>query len=200
MINIAIFASGAGSNAKVLLQKAQELKNIKIKLIVTDQKNAGVISIGKDYKVPTFIIPRGKRTLIEHENEILAVLRIYQIEWIFLAGYMKILSQNFLKHFQKSDYYKIINIHPSLLPNYKGLNAFERAFDDQVSESGITVHLVNEKIDDGQIIIQKKFKRNSSDSLADFIAKGKKIEHEIYPCALEFLNNNQLFSMRHICE
>ena len=195
---IAIFASGTGSNAKVLLEKAKYLSNISIITIVTDKKDAGVINIAKKMNTPHQIIEKNHISQKEHEKKILDYCKKLQIEWIFLAGYMRILSPDFIQQYQTNNTSRIINIHPSLLPAYKGLNAFERAYNDQVPKSGITVHFVNEQIDAGEIIVQESFERSNTDLLEDFIRKGQKIEHKLYPKVLEKLNENLIIPKRNI--
>lgn len=191
MINVAIFASGAGTNAKKLLQQAKSLDALCIKLIITDQEQAGVIKIAKNFDTKCVIIPKINSTKWGHEALILKYLEIENISWVFLAGYMKILSPNFLSTFYDKELgvNRVINIHPSLLPAYKGLNAFERAFESNESESGITIHYVNDGIDEGEVITQKKFNRLKTDSLEDFINRGRNMEHVIYPKVLFQLNN-----------
>lgn len=194
MINIAILASGEGTNALKLLEKAEYLDNICVKTLITDKENVGVLEIAKKYHIPTHTVLRNKLTQVEHEIEIIKLLNSYKVQWIFLAGYMRILSSGFIKRFYDIQIRKsrIINIHPSLLPAYKGLNAFKRAFKDNVQTSGITVHFVNDVLDGGEIIKQQAFHRKEEDTFKDFVTRGKKIEHSIYPEVLELLSKNQL--------
>lgn len=195
---IAIFASGNGSNAESLLMRAKEL-DFKISCILTDNPNAGVIKKARRYNTPVYVIPFIKKTSntfeqnkSNHEFEILKIMKKESIEWILLAGYMRILSKNFLKTFYnpKTNQNNIINIHPSLLPSFPGKQGYLDAFNANVQESGITIHFVDNGVDSGLIIAQKKFERHKNDSLDRFIARGLKIEHALYPSILENLINN----------
>ncbi|MBD65855.1 MAG: phosphoribosylglycinamide formyltransferase [Halobacteriovoraceae bacterium] len=200
MKNMAILASGRGSNALELIKKAKELSQIRIKVLISDKADAGVLDHAKAHDIPHYVVQRKTLTQIEHEIEIIKILHNYKVSWIFLAGYMRILSPQFIRRFHDNNYRnsRIINIHPSLLPAYKGLNAFERAYQDQINESGITVHFVNEEVDGGQIIKQQRFKRYPEDTLSDFIQRGHKVEHTLYPQVLELLNNDTLSTQGHL--
>ena len=193
MLKIAILASGTGSNALALIQKAKTLKHIEITVIITDQPRAGVTEHAKDHHIPYFEIPKNRLSKIEHEQKILKTLNKHEIDWIFLAGYMRLLSSDFINVFysEKLGEAKIVNIHPSLLPKYPGLDAFERAFESQDKESGITLHFVDSGMDTGKIIKQKSFEKFKDDTLEDFKKRGQSIEHEIYPALLEHLDTHQ---------
>ena len=179
--NIAIFASGNGSNAEKLIKKAKDL-NYQISCLICDNPKAGILK--KNLQIPVHIIPYDS-SKNAHENEILNTLRKYQVNWIFLAGYMRILSKNFIDEFSYKDQTQIINIHPSLLPKYRGLNAYEKSYYNGDMESGITIHYVDSGIDTGNIILQGKFKRKENDNLSDFIQRGQELEHTLYPKILE---------------
>ena len=115
-----------------------------------------------------------------HENQILQILKKHKISFICLAGYMKIISINFIKKFGK----KIINIHPSLLPKFKGLNTFTRVLKNNEKKTGCTVHYVNEKLDSGRIIVQKKFYIDLNDSEQTLKQKTQKLEYQVLPEAI----------------
>lgn len=192
-INIAIFASGSGSNAEVLIKKAQSL-GINVKYVITDNRNAKVIErckrLNTPYRVVSFMRIPGN-TFSEdksiHEQRIINILDQAGVEWIFLAGYMRILSDRFLEHFynSKTNQNNVINIHPSLLPNFPGKSGYLDAFNAKVAESGITVHFVDSGIDTGKIIAQEKFKRIEDESFEEFSSRGLELEHKIYPQILE---------------
>lgn len=182
-INIAIFASGNGTIAESIIQHAIKNSYIKnIKTVVTDKENAGVIKRLKNYNVEVKVIcfEKIKENYSEnknrHEKKIKSYLAEKKINWVCLAGYMRILSKNFLK-----DYPNTINIHPSLLPDFKGKSAYEDAFKAGVKESGISLHFVDAGIDTGPIIKQVKFYRDDNDSFDDFKSRGMDIERKIYP-------------------
>ena len=147
--NTCVFISGKGSNLKNLISYSRENNfPIKISLVITNNKNAGGINYAKKYKIPYIYVDTRIRT---YENKIFYNLKKYKITFICLAGYMKIISSKLIKNYQK----KIINIHPSLLPKFKGLNTFSRMLENKEKKAGCTVHYVNEKLDSGCTIVQK---------------------------------------------
>jgi phosphoribosylglycinamide formyltransferase-1 len=178
--NIAVFISGKGTNFKNLIQYSLKKKSkFKIKLAVSNNSNAKGLEYAKKYKIKKKII--NYKNLTNSEIHILNDLNKENINFICLAGFMKILTANFIKKFKG----KIINIHPSLLPKYKGLNTHQRALDNKEKYSGCTVHFVNSKLDAGKIILQKKvkiFKNDTSEKLSKRILKQ---EHLLYPKAVE---------------
>jgi len=178
--NIAVFISGTGTNFKNLIKYSlKKQSKFKIKLVVSNNLDAKGLEYAKKFKIKKKII--NYKNLINSEIHILNDLNKEKIHIICLAGFMKILTVNFIKKFKG----KIINIHPSLLPKYKGLNTHQRALDNKEKYSGCTVHFVNSKLDAGKIILQKKvkiFKNDTSEKLAKRILKQ---EHFLYPKALE---------------
>ncbi|MDB3931509.1 phosphoribosylglycinamide formyltransferase [Candidatus Pelagibacter sp.] len=178
--NIAVFISGKGTNFKNLIQYSlRKQSKFKIKLVVSNNLNAKGLDYAKKFKIKKKII--NYKNLTNSEIHILNDLYKKNINIICLAGFMRILSVNFIKKFKG----KIINIHPSLLPKYKGLNTHQRALDNKEKYSGCTVHLVNSRLDAGKIILQKKvkiFKNDTSEKLSKRILKQ---EHLLYPKALE---------------
>ena len=176
-INTAVFISGTGTNFKNLI-KFSFSKNspIIIKYVISNNSKAIGLNYAKKYKIKKKIF----KFKSEEESKILNFLKINHIEFVCLAGFMKILSQNFISKFKG----KIINIHPSLLPKYKGLNTHQRVINNKENFSGCTVHFVNSKLDSGKIILQKKvkiFKKDTADTLAKRILEQ---EHIIYPKAI----------------
>ena len=178
--NIAVFISGKGTNFKKLIQYSlKKQSKFIIKLVVSNNVNAKGLEYAKKFKIKKKII--NYKNLTNSEIHILNDLNKENINIICLAGFMRILTPNFIKKFKG----KIINIHPSLLPKYKGLNTHQRALDNKDKYSGCTVHFVNSKLDAGKIILQKKvkiFKNDTSEKLAKRILKQ---EHLLYPKALE---------------
>lgn len=198
--NIAIFVSGEGTNAISILNyyqnNYQRLKHfISVPLIVCDKRDAAVLrklGAGVQFQDGTVcnvhLVGELSSDTKNVEKEILNLVEIYSIDWIFLAGFMRILSKQFLNAFRKNlSFARIVNIHPSLLPVYKGLDAYKRAYQDKVKIHGITIHFVNSDIDGGEIILQKKYKRRKNDTLISFVKRGKKIENETYPLVLDLI-------------
>ncbi len=178
-IKTAVFISGSGSNLKNLISFSKLKKSpIKIKIVISSNKIAKGLNYANKFKIKKKIYNFKNKNDVE--NKILKKLKKNKINLICLAGFMKILSRNFIKKFKG----KILNIHPSLLPKYKGLNTHTRAIENNEKFSGCTVHFVNSKLDSGKIILQKKvkiLKDETSDSLARRILKQ---EHILYPKAL----------------
>jgi phosphoribosylglycinamide formyltransferase-1 len=178
--NIAIFISGTGTNFKNLIKYSlKKQSKFKIKLVVSNNLNARGLKYAKKFKIKKKII--NYKNLTNSEINILNDLNKENINIICLAGFMRILTDNFIKKFKG----KIINIHPSLLPKYKGLNTHQRVLDNKEKYSGCTVHFVNSKLDAGKIILQKKvkiFKNDTGEKLSKRILKQ---EHILYPKALE---------------
>ena len=175
----AVFISGKGSNFKNLV-KFSLIRNspISIKLVVSNNTKAKGLRFAKQKKIERKIYKFENK--IKDENQILNHLKKNKIKLICLAGFMIILSKNFIKKFNK----KIVNIHPSLLPKYKGLNTHERAIKNKDKFTGCTVHYVNEKLDSGKIIIQKKVRITKIDNPNSLAKKVLKQEHKIYPAAI----------------
>ena len=178
-VNIAVFISGAGSNLLNLI-KHSKLKNSKyvIKYVFSNKKNAGGLKFAKKFKIPYLILNYKNKKNAETKS--LSYLKLNKIEIVCLAGFMKIISATFIKNYKG----KIINIHPSLLPKYKGLNTHQRALDNNEKYSGCTVHFVNSKLDAGKKILQKKVKIYKNDDAKILAKRILRQEHKIYPLAL----------------
>ena len=183
-INTAVFISGRGSNLKSLIAFSIKKKSpIRIKLVISNNKKAKGLNYIKNYKLNKFIV--NYSNIKKAENNILKKLKKSKIEFICLAGFMKILSSNFIKRFNNP----ILNIHPSLLPKYKGLNTHLRVINNNETFTGATVHLVTEKLDSGKIILQKKVKVFKNDDEKTLSKRVLKVEHQLYPKAImKFLN------------
>ena len=179
-INIAVFISGNGSNFKNLIfYSLKKNSRFKINLVISNKVIAKGLRYAKKFKIKKKIIDY--KNIKNAEKNILVELKKNNIELICLAGFMKILSSNLIKKFGG----KIINIHPSLLPKYKGLNTHQRAIDKKEKYSGCTVHYVNSKLDSGKIILQKKVRILKTDSSNKLAKRVLKQEHLLYPKALK---------------
>ena len=178
-INTAVFISGTGSNLKSLIKFSNLKKSpISIKMIISNNPKSKGLAFGKIYKIRKKVFNFNKQT--KTEKEILELLKKKKINLICLAGFMRILSKNFIQSFKG----QILNIHPSLLPKYKGLNTHERAIKNKDRYSGCTVHFVTAKLDSGKIIIQKKVKINKKDTPRTLANKVLAEEHKLYPEAI----------------
>ena len=178
-IKTAVFISGTGSNLNSLIKFSKLKKSpITIDIIISNNSKSEGLNFGKIYKIKKKIFNFKKNT--SSEKKILIELQKNKINLICLAGFMKILSKNFINNFNG----KILNIHPSLLPKYKGLNTHEKAIKNKDNYSGCTVHFVNSKLDSGKIINQKKVKINKKDTPKTLAKKILAQEHKLYPKAI----------------
>ena len=178
-VRTAVFISGNGSNLKSLIKFSKTKKSpISINLIISNNFKSQGLKLGKINKIKKKVFNFKKKYKIE--NQILSVLKEHEIKMICLAGFMKILSRNFITKFRG----KILNIHPSLLPKYKGLNTHQRALDNHEKYSGCTVHFVNVKLDSGRIILQKKVRITKKDTKNSLAKKILQHEHKLYPRAI----------------
>ena len=184
-IQTAVFISGAGSNLKNLIKFSLKKRSpIEIKLVISDNSKAKGLVYPKKYKID-YKIYNFKRKYTA-ENNIIKVLKKKKIKLICLAGFMKILTKRFIQKFNG----KILNIHPSLLPNYKGLNKHYRTIKNKEKFSGCTIHYVNAKLDSGKIILQKKVRIKKNDSPKTLAKKILKQEHILYPKAILIVSAN----------
>ena len=178
-LKTAVFISGTGSNFKNLIKFSKIKKTpISINLVISNVHKAKGLKYADQFNIKKKIFNFKDNT--KTEKKILTLLKKEKINFICLAGFMKILSKNFIKKFDG----KIINIHPSLLPKYKGLNTHRRAIANKDKFTGCTIHYVNEKLDSGKIIMQKKIKVSSRDNVASLTKKVLKQEHKLYPAAI----------------
>lgn len=178
-IKTAVFISGTGSNLRSLIRFSKLKKSpISIEMIVSNNPKSKGLVFGKIYKIKKKIFNFKKQAMAE--KELLQKLRKNKIKLICLAGFMKILSKNFVHNFRGH----ILNIHPSLLPKYKGLNTHEKVIKNKDSYSGCTVHFVTSKLDSGKIISQKKVKVYKKDTPKSLAKKVLVQEHKLYPKAI----------------
>ena len=180
----AVFISGKGSNLKNLIKFSYKRNSpISIKLVISNKRNANGLKYANQKKIEKKII-----SFIEQkksEQKILSLLTKRKIKFICLAGFMKILSNKFIKKFNG----KIVNIHPSLLPKYKGLNTHRKVIENNEKFSGCTVHYVTAQLDSGKIILQKQVKINKTDTEKTLKRKILKEEHKLYPKAIKKIFN-----------
>ena len=175
----AVFISGTGSNLKSLIKFSRTSKSpISIDLVISNNSKAKGLGYAKIYKIKKKVLSFKNKNL--SEKKLLSILKINNIEMICLAGFMKILSKNFIKKFKG----KILNIHPSLLPKYKGLNTHKRVLNNKEKYSGCTVHFVNSRLDSGKIILKKKVKISKKETEVSLSKKILVQEHKIYPKAI----------------
>jgi formyltetrahydrofolate-dependent phosphoribosylglycinamide formyltransferase len=180
----AVFISGKGSNLENLIKfSKKKISPISINLIISNTSYAKGLKYSKKYNIQKKIIFFKNKKLAE--KKIFKILFKKNINLICLAGFMKILSKNFIKKFKG----KIINIHPSLLPKYKGLNTHKKAIENNDKYAGCSVHFVTAKIDSGKIIMQKKVRIKKNDTIYSLSKKVLKKEHLLYPAAIKKIYN-----------
>ena len=178
-IKTAVFISGTGSNLKSLIKFSKLKKSpISINLILSNDSKSKGLQYGKIFKIKKKIFDFKKKHI--DEKKLLFELKKDRIDLICLAGFMKILSKTFINNFNG----KILNIHPSLLPKFKGLNTHERAIRNKEKYSGCTVHFVNSKLDSGKIILQDKVRINKNETPKTLAKKILAKEHKLYPKAI----------------
>ena len=178
-VKTAVFISGTGSNLKSLIKFSKSKKSpISVNFIISNNPKAKGLDYAKKFKIKKKVFNFKNKIL--SENKVLSILKKNNIEMICLAGFMKILSKNFIKKFKGI----ILNIHPSLLPKYKGLKTHKKALINKEKYSGCTVHFVNSRLDSGKIILQKKVKISKKETEVSLAKKILVLEHKLYPKAI----------------
>lgn len=170
-MKICVLASGNGSNFAKLIEYG-----IKVDLLICNRKNAYVFERAQKYGIRSIYITSCNKSVLDYNLELLQILKENEIELVVLAGYMKMISKEVISEYEN----KIVNIHPSYLPAYKGVGAIENAYNDKVAYSGVTIHYIDENMDEGILLDQQKVYLDETDSLADFEQKIHQKEHEMY--------------------
>ncbi len=180
MKKVAIFASGTGTNFRNIIN--DKSLNLDCVLFVCDKPYAKSVDIAKEKNITSFVFnPKDYDSKSAYEKDIIFMLETYNVELIILAGYMRLLSADFTKKFEN----KIINIHPSLLPLYKGANAIPQAYDDGKNIFGVTIHYVNAEMDSGEIILQEKLTNTENLTLDEVTENIHQLEYKLYPMAIK---------------
>jgi phosphoribosylglycinamide formyltransferase-1 len=179
---IAILISGRGSNMIALAEavRAGRLPNAKVAVVISDQPNAQGLAKAEELGIDTLVIERRRRPRTEHDHEIIAALQARNIDLVCLAGYMRLLSPDFIAAYRG----RILNIHPSLLPLFPGLDAQRQALEHGAKVSGCTVHFVDETLDGGPIIAQRVVPVHDDDTVESLSARILIEEHKLYPEAV----------------
>lgn len=182
---IAIFASGSGSNFEAIIQSIENKQlNVNCVGLVVDKENAYVIERANNHHIPVFLcLRKNYSSKVEMEESILNQLKQWNVDYIVCAGYMRIIGPTLLNEYRQ----RIINIHPSLLPKYRGVDALGQALANHDTRLGITVHYVDEGIDTGSIIKQLEFVVGKEETREEIEVKLHKLEHQFYPAVLKEL-------------
>jgi len=185
---IAILISGRGSNMVALAEAARDgrIANAEIAIAISDQPNAAGLDKAKELGIETLVVERRGRPRAEHDREVVAALQARQIDLVCLAGYMRVLSGEFIEAYRG----RILNIHPSLLPLFPGLDAQQQALKHRAKSSGCTVHYVDETLDGGLIIAQRVVPVHDDDTVETLSARILEEEHKLYPEALAMVLGN----------
>ena len=189
-MRIAVFASGRGTNlAAIIRAKNKGAINAELALVISDNRKALALKKAQRAGIKAvFIDPERFSVKSDFEAEIIKALEIEAIDLIVLAGFMRILSPEFVSRFKN----KIINIHPAILPSFKGAHAINDAFEYGIKVTGVTVHFVDEQMDHGPIILQRCVSVDEKDTLETLEAKIHKVEHKIYPEAIQLFVEGRL--------
>ena len=184
-MKLGILISGRGSNMVALVDavRSGEITDSQVSIVISDKAGAAGLEKARERGVETVVIERNGRTREEHDEEIIRELRKSGVELVCLAGYMRLLSPAFIKAFPN----KIINIHPSLLPAFPGLDAQKQALEHGVNITGCTVHFVDEHLDNGPVILQKEVEVLGADTVETLSARILEQEHKLYVEAVKKL-------------
>ena len=186
---VGILLSGRGSNfLKIYENSLKQDSNFEISVVISNKKDARGLKKAKELDLPSYYVSKKGKTKKEHEREIIKILKKHKVELVCLAGYMRIIGEEFVNEFKN----KIMNIHPSLLPSFPGLDAQKQAIEYGVKVSGCTVHFVDNGIDSGPIIIQEPVKVEENDDEESLSEKILEKEHIIYSKAIKLFFENRL--------
>ena len=190
MKNLGILLSGRGSNFEAIARNvaSEKISNAQIAIVISNRADAGGIEAAKQFGLKTLVIPSKGRDREAHDREVVAALQAHKVDFICLAGYMRLLSPWFVKQFPQ----RILNIHPSLLPAFPGLEAQEQAFAYGVKIAGCTVHFVDEELDHGAIIVQKAVAVLENDDEHSLAARILEQEHIAYSEAINLVLNRKI--------
>jgi phosphoribosylglycinamide formyltransferase-1 len=184
-MNIAIFASGTGSNARKIIEYFKNSRDVRVALVVSNKKDAGVLDIARQHEIPTQVIDR---QMFYETEDLLDILKKHGVGFIVLAGFLWLIPSYLVKAFEK----KMLNIHPALLPKFGGKGMYGMRVHEAVKsageqETGITIHWVNEHYDAGDIVFQARCPVSPEDSPADIARKVQHLEHQHYPAVISRL-------------
>ena len=186
-MRVAVFASGSGTNLQAIIDA--EIQSIEIAVVFSNNPDAYAIERAKNHNIPVEVIDhKNYKTREEYEQDIIKTLEPYNLNLIVLAGFMRILSQVFVRAYKN----KIVNIHPALLPSFPGINSARQALEYGVKYTGVTVHFVDEGVDTGPIILQRVVEIKDSDTEETLLEKIHEVEHRIYPEAIGLIASGKL--------
>lgn len=186
-MRVAVFASGSGTNLQAIIDA--QIQTIEISVVFSNKSDAYALERAKTHNIPVEVIDhKGYESREDYDSEVIKVLEPYKLDLLVLAGFMRILSPVFVRAYKG----KIVNIHPALLPSFPGINSARQALEYGVKYTGVTVHFVDEGVDTGPIILQSVVEIEDSDTEETLLQKIHKVEHQIYPKALELVSSGQI--------
>lgn len=195
-LRVAVFVSGSGTNLQSIIDHCENQKlNAEVIAVISNKSSAFAVERAKKHNIPAIIIEsKNYKDRKAHESEIVKQLDPFKPELIAFAGYMRLVSPEFIRHYynKEKNLPGIMNIHPALLPSFPGTDGYGDAFKYGVKYSGITIHFIDEGVDTGPIILQQTFPRYDTDTLEEFKERGLRIEHKLYPQAIQLYAHNRL--------
>ncbi|SDI89136.1 phosphoribosylglycinamide formyltransferase [Natribacillus halophilus] len=194
-MRLAMFASGTGSNVEAILQAVRSgTLEAEPALVFSDQPEAPVLEKARDYGIDTHTFkPRDFASKQHYEEELLQLLKQYHVDWVALAGYMRLLGPTLVTAYDQ----RIVNIHPSLLPAFPGLDAIGQALEAEVNETGVTIHYVDDGMDTGAVIRQETVPIAEGDMKDSLAKKVQSVEHRLYPQTLQQLLKDRSEGVHH---
>ena len=189
-MNIAVFVSGNGTNLQAIIDAiSRDEIRAKIALVVSDNKDAYALRRAKKANIETFVLSaKGFKIREDYDKEIIKELEKSSVKLVVLAGFMRLISPHFVRQYKN----KIMNIHPALLPSFKGTHGIKDAFKYGAKATGVTVHFVDEELDHGPIILQEAVSMDEGDTLETLEEKIHKVEHRLYPEAIKLFVEGKL--------
>ena len=187
MIKLGVLGSTGGTDLQAIFDAIDSGElNARVSVVLSNQKSSYILKRAKNNNVPALFVPHKGKTREKFDTEMMGILKSWGVDLVLLIGFMRILSADFCLKWKG----RLLNVHPSLLPKYKGLNTHQRVIDNKEKYSGCTVHYVNSKLDSGKIILQKKVKILKNDTFKRLSKKILKHEHILYPKALNKVLSN----------
>ena len=188
-VSVGVLISGSGTNLQALLDGCDSPESpARIAVVISNRRDAFGLERARKAGVPAVWVPHRKRTREDFEQELIAVLQEYDVSWVMLAGFMRVLTPTFLTAYPN----RVLNIHPSLLPSFPGINAQQQAFDSGVKVTGATVHFVDSGMDTGPIVLQGSVPILDDDSVESLRERILSVEHQIFPQALRLAVTGKL--------
>jgi phosphoribosylglycinamide formyltransferase-1 len=188
-IAVGVLASGSGTDLQSIIDASEhKMIDAEVAVVISDKEDAGALTRAKTYHIPGFFVDPNGKDRHAHENEIDAILHAHHVQLVIGAGYMRLLSSSFVKKW----HHKLINIHPAILPSFKGANAQQDAFQYGVKISGCTTHFMDSEMDHGPIILQAAVLVHPDDDRDALAARILEVEHQILPRTIQLFVQNRL--------